>query len=699
MLAELAGERVLPTRAAARDVLELSPEAVARSVVERLERLPPVAGRLARAVAILGANAELRHAAALAELDGGEAAEAADALEAAGIANGRPLEFVHPIIRNAVYEDLPSARRGELHARAARLLGAESINAAAAATQLLAAEPAGDQRAVELLRRAGAEALADGAPSAASSYLRRALAEPPQPPARVQVLWELGAAEFVAREPGAANHLEQARSLARDPSTRAQLALALVDGLVFAGRSDEAKGVSHEAMEELGDENAELALRLQTQNVQIWWGGTKPVLDASLERLRLLARSDAPSARPLRVFLAQRAAMLGDSPDEVITVVRSALDGGRMIADETSDAMAAVQAVGALIFVDELDEAEGVLADMQADARRRGSVVGFVATSAWRAFVALRRGAIESAEADARAALALALAEEHEVRYAAPFIASFLAGALLEQGRIEETASILESVRIEQLRGAVRAALVLDARGRLRLAQGRPREAAEDLRAAGRLCQKMGITSPMVVAWRSSLAGAVAESDPRAALELVETELALAQPAGLPRGIGVARRARGLLVGGAEGIEQLGEAVATLERSPSRLEHARALTDLGAALRRSNRRSEAREPLRGALELAHACGATALSVRARDELVASGARPRRIERSGADALTASEQRVAAMAVEGLSNPQIAQALFVSRKTVEMHLGNAYRKLEIGSRGELSDALGQSRAVA
>jgi DNA-binding CsgD family transcriptional regulator len=130
-----------------------------------------------------------------------------------------------------------------------------------------------------------------------------------------------------------------------------------------------------------------------------------------------------------------------------------------------------------------------------------------------------------------------------------------------------------------------------------------------------------------------------------------------------------------------------------LARAPARLEHARALTDLGAALRRANRRSEARGPLDEALTLARRCGAHALVQRASTELRAAGGWPSEPERSGVQQLTASERRVAEMAADGHSNPEIAQALFVTRKTVETHLGHVYRKLGISGRGQLGQALG------
>ena len=129
-----------------------------------------------------------------------------------------------------------------------------------------------------------------------------------------------------------------------------------------------------------------------------------------------------------------------------------------------------------------------------------------------------------------------------------------------------------------------------------------------------------------------------------------------------------------------------------LEHAPALLERAKALTALGAALRRARKPTDAREPLRKALELAEISGATALFERARAELYATGARPRTTALAGVRSLTASERRVADLAAEGLSNRDIAQSLYVTPKTVEVHLSNAYRKLDIGSRRELPAVL-------
>jgi DNA-binding CsgD family transcriptional regulator len=236
------------------------------------------------------------------------------------------------------------------------------------------------------------------------------------------------------------------------------------------------------------------------------------------------------------------------------------------------------------------------------------------------------------------------------------------------------------------------AAILYDTRGRLALAAGNIADARAALERAASLFGGLGITNPNFSSWRSALALALEDRDE--ALALARAELDDARLVGVPRTIGIGLRTIGTLQGGEERIETLREAIAVLDGSPARLEHARALVDLGAALRRSNRRVEAREPLRDGLDLADRCGAVRLAEHARTELRSTGARPRRAQLSGADALTPAERRVAGMAAGGMSNPEIAQALFVTINTVEGHLRHAYQKLSINSRGELPGVLGQ-----
>jgi DNA-binding CsgD family transcriptional regulator len=201
------------------------------------------------------------------------------------------------------------------------------------------------------------------------------------------------------------------------------------------------------------------------------------------------------------------------------------------------------------------------------------------------------------------------------------------------------------------------------------------------------------IHNPAFLPWRSSAALTLHRLGRHGeALQLAQEELELARRWGAPRAVGIALRALGLVQGGTAGKALLRETITVLEGSGAQLEHARVLVDLGAALRRGNRRAEARAPLRQGLELAYRAGATGLVRQAQDELAAMGARPRKLLLTGAESLTPSERRVARMAAQGMANKELAQALFVTVKAVEVHLSSVYRKLGISSRAQLAQAL-------
>jgi DNA-binding CsgD family transcriptional regulator len=173
----------------------------------------------------------------------------------------------------------------------------------------------------------------------------------------------------------------------------------------------------------------------------------------------------------------------------------------------------------------------------------------------------------------------------------------------------------------------------------------------------------------------------------------------LARGFGAPGAISVALRALAACEKGETTIELLREAAELTRRSEARLEHAHALVELGAALRRSKQRAVCREPLSAGLDLAHRCGAQRLAEQARAELLAAGARPRRMAITGAESLTPSERRVADMAASGLSNREIAQRLYVTTRTVEGHLTSVFRKLGINSRAELRRCLASPGGTA
>lgn len=679
-------EGVDPEADGAARVAQLAPRVVAGSVLPRLRRLPADTGALARGIALLGDGAELRHAAALVGLGAGAATRAADALVAAGIlAAGRPLEFVHPTVRRAIYESLPAAEHHRGHRQAAVLLAAEGAPADRVAAHLVRTERLGDAWAVDVLRAAARAALARGAAEEAVGYLRRAQEEPPAPQVRVDVLVELGSAAALIRIDEARDHLERALEIAVGAGRRAAIALELARVMSSVARETRgALAVLDRAVAELGPADPAMRVRLEAEYISV--ARRYPATRAGASRrLRELAGRAEPGSVAGCVLLANLADDALDGQGRAAEATRlacAALAGDRLLESGESDA--ALMASGVLMATDRTDAAWRAWNGEADRARLTGSVLAFATAITIRAGLAYRCGQLAEAEADAR--LADEVYREHW-RGPRRFSLAFLVDALVERGETAQAADLLDTADVP-----MNHTLLLDSRGRLRYAQGRFAEAVDDFLACGQRLTARGIRHPGILAWRSSAALALQSLDQRQeAFRLVDEELDLARRLDVPRALGIALRAAGLLRGGRDGIALLEEATGLLARSAARLEEARALADLGAALRRAGHRTEAREPLRRALDLAVRCDAAPLATRAREELVAAGARPRRAA-DGVGALTPSELRVARMAAEGMGNRAIAQALFVTVKTVEMHLGSTYRKLGLTSRTGLAAAL-------
>jgi DNA-binding CsgD family transcriptional regulator/energy-coupling factor transporter ATP-binding protein EcfA2 len=700
LIAELEAERIEPLAASAARVEGVWPGSVSHAVVARLVRLGGDASTLARAVAVLE-SASLRQAAALAGIDQDRAGEAADGLISAQILTSTaPLRFIHPLLRRAVYEGILPATRADSHRRAGLLLAAEGTRSTLAAAHLLRSEPADDPAVVAALRQAAREALGDGAPPSAVRLLRRALSEPPPDQLRGAVLGELGEAEALARDPAAVRHLAQALELTDDPVTRVRLASQLGSLLVWVGQPLEAHSVVGHTIDSL-PEGAPAALRAALETVRVATASVDRRLVADvaprLPALHELALAAGPAGNALLIFEGCWRAQSGPYSGGWRELIDRGLDDGRFVAAHTAGSPIVSYATAVLVLADEVARAEALIADIRDDARARGSIDAHLTALTWGSLLALRRGDPTQAEGDARTTLELA--NRHEVPWTRIWSTAFLVGALLERGELEEADQALARSGLEDALGSAATLHALLARGRLRLAQGRRAEAIDDLRATGR---SVIVNNPSYVPWRSALALALALSgdDPEEARLLAEGELLRARELGQPRGIGVALRAGGILAGGGSGIALLTEAVQALRASPAALELARALCDLGAARRRAGQRTAAREPLREALELAQRCGAAPLAQRAREELLATGAHPRRERLSGPQALTPSERRVAEMAAGRFTNRQIAEALFVTAKTVGTHLGHIYRKLDLDgphAREQIGQRLGSDAA--
>jgi DNA-binding CsgD family transcriptional regulator len=700
LVRELGAQRVEPTARQAEQVRSLAPRTVARAVLLRVARLGEEASELARAAAVLGDPAELRRASALADIPMREASDAADALGRAGVlAPGRPLAFIHPLVRAAIYSDIAAGELAAAHARAARLLADDGAGADEVAVHLLEADPGADRAVVETLRSAAREAVGRGALDVAVRYLRRALAEPPAEDARASLLLELGSLEAAVYEPSAVDHLRAAVQASPDDGSRIASTRALARALIAGGRVRDALDEGDRAIALAEPTDRELALEIEAELLtagQVTYALPAHVVAERLARLEPI-EGRTPAERMLLVAKAYELARTGPAAAPAAELAERALADRRLLSRQPADSPLFYALTLVLFYTDGLDLADRCMERALADARARGSALGFAATSAARSYAALARGSIRDAEAEARNALD---AEGPNGRIALPRALGFLIDALIERGELSAAEEALERSGMGTMSSddPILIATLAISRGHLRLAQRRPADALDDLLAVGRSMDALGYRTPSATAvWARSWAALahlqLGQRDEARRLAAVEVERARAF--GAPRPLGIALRTLGLAQGGKEGMELLREAVSVLESSVGRLEHACALTDLGAALRRANRRSEARGPLREGLALARRCGALALVDRAREELSATGERVPRLTLPGPESLTPSERRIADMAAAGLSNKEIAQALFVTVKTVEAHLSHVFRKLDIESRKALKEALAET----
>jgi DNA-binding CsgD family transcriptional regulator len=701
LLGALAADGVRPTAEAAARVATTGSRTVAHAIGLRLSRLSSSAVAVVQAIAVLGRHARTDRISSLAGVAEAQVVEAEDALVRMGVlAAGQPIGFTHPLVHRAVYDDIPWAQRASEHARAARLLAAESAPADEVAAHLLRTEPAGQPEFVARLRDAAAQAVRRGAPQSAVAYLRRALDEGVRPGERCAVLHELARAEALVGNQAAVGRYEEAIGLAADPGLRALLKHELSQLYFLAGHWERGLALLQRAVAELGDSEPELAARIEAfrTGTEFYHPRYAGEFDERLPRLEALINRPDAAARALAMVVAGLMAGRGFDMTRVLELVTRGVDGGGFLRDEGPESLALPHAVGALVACDELDTAARVVADVLPEARRRGSVVGFGAGSVYRLWIDASRGQVNQAAGHLRAVIDLSL--EHDLQFALP--TAFLAGVdvLLERPDFDDAAALAESIQLEPaLAASVSGAWVIGARGRLRGLRGEREAAIADLRSAGETFTQLRLRNPIMAPWRSPLALLLPRNLGGGAPALVASEMADARDLGLARCEGTALPAAGLLEGGQRGIAVLNDSLRVLDHPNMRLERARTLVELGAALRRADQRVRARGPLREGLDLAQQCGAEQLAARAVEELRVTGARPRRRTITGPDARTPSEARIVRMAVSGMGNRDIAQALCLTVRTVENHLGSAYRKLGIGSREELRRAVGDRLPAA
>ena len=691
LLREALAAGITPDAAGAARLVELQPEGIGRAIAARLARLGPDAGLLAAAVTVLGGGVTIDVARRLAGLDEATAVTLVDALLAAEILTGDPaLDFVHPVVAEAVEAELGAAHRRALHLEAARLLHRRGSPAEAVATHLLAAEGIGTEPwAVPTLRSAAAAAMARGAPERAETLLVRALAEAREhEPA---LLLEAAEVRSFLYRPGAVDIYRAALDLAEDREQRVAANLGVIRCHADAGDIAGAVSLARSALESAPPDQGGL-IEAEILRMAAWLSRLSPELltdHAGILESSRRGSSREPSAAEFvrRVFEALDLSLRGDRRGAAAAVerarARTPAEVGQVMTMTRSSLFWTLMNLGRYEEMEEIGDrvlAEGYAAGdgwgaeagqlLRVVARWvRGDVVGTIAASEW---IAETPWVPETILMRAHRSL-----------------------ALLEAGRRAEATAILDvPAEMEaSIQGAFQWLWLPYGRAHLAFAAGELEVGVAEARLTGERLAAIEVVNYETLDWRPlavralSLAGRREEASALAAEDVEQTARYCS-----PRAVAVAVATAAAVAGGPGAEERLRGAIADLDALGTPLDAARARFDLGILLRRARRPRDARAPLAEAIDIARRLGARRLADEAEGELRAAGGRPRRLDLTGPGSLTPAQRRVAELAARGLSNPEVAQALFVGVRTVETHLTATYGKLGIDSRDQLAAAL-------
>jgi DNA-binding CsgD family transcriptional regulator len=602
-----------------------------------------------------------------------------------------PVGFVHPLVRDAVYHELPVGERELQHSRAARLLAETGAPAEQVAAHLLAV-PArtGEAWVVERLEEAGREAMRKGAGDSAVTYFRRALEEETSLERRPRVLFELGTAEGLTTGPAAAAHLQAAYASTPDPLERARVAEVLARTLLFTGGAQASRDVVREAAAALPPEEDDLRKRLEAlEMVAVSFGVGDP---GELRRLEAYRDPPPPGAslgdRMLAAVASLQWAYAAGPAVRCAELARAALHGGELISAENG--MLTIMPMFTLVLADQHDTVE-LWDQSMAEAHRRGSLFAASTVRMWRGGNSYYRGELVEAEELLRAAL-----EELETwGYVGPplyYARGFLAAVLTSRGDNEAAWAQIDALSDPgDTADGTRGWMI--SRAELLMVAGRLEEAIELAEDAGRRFD--WIRNPAVNPWAGLKSICLWQLGRRdEALQLTLDTLEIARGWGAASALAPGLRVAGTMKGD-DGLPELRESVAVVETSPNRHQHARSLVALGQALLRRGEVDEARSLLEQAVEMGEASGSRPVVATARAELARSGVRPTLGTPVGAAALTPTERRIAELAAQGGTDREIAEALYATPHDVGRHLAAAFRKLGLSSRDELGAVLAPS----
>lgn len=663
-------------------------------VSHRLGRLEPGARAVAEAMAILGSSGTLAETEEVTGLGTSGALAAIDALERADfLERSSPPVLGPPLLRTAVRKTIPAGRRIRLQLAAAE--ATRRRDERIAASHLIEARPAGpspESWVVPLLQGAAVKTRNAGQTGDSILVFRRLLEEQLSDEERFEALSALGEMEAERRDPAAVDHLAEASELASDPLVRGRLALVRGRALFHLIALEECSTVCRAAMADLPQEERELKLTLEATALDA--DALRGVRREHPAELREQVEAGAtPGERLVLTHVLADQAATGSAPaSEIREAGRRMIASGDLLAEFGANSPTYIYLGTALSWASAYEDVLKLTSEGLRRGKRDGLPAAVSYSAALRAGCALLAGDLDLAEADSSLVVD-ELADADAMSFAVAL--AWHLEVLVHRGRLGEARRRLEA---SGLTGELPELGTIDflmlARGALAQAEGDDDRALHEFEEVGRRATRAKYLNPGAMDWRSRAALIrLRQGDIKRAQELAEDELERAEAFGSARARGVALVAAGTVAGGESGIAMLERAVELLEPETP-VEYARSVVALGEELHRTGS-ERARGVLYDGLAAAHESGSSLLGERALVSLRATGAKPRRKAVSGIDALTRQERRVAEMAASGLGNREIANRLYLTRRTVEMHLSNAYRKLGIRSRKELPDLIQSS----
>lgn len=681
---------ITPDADGARRLDEIGSLSIGRIVLPRLHALGPEACRLARAIAVLGDGCTLALAAALADLDREDAATRLDALVDKEIVHASPEPaFTHPLVRATVLDEVADGSRRLLRLRAARILHERGADPEDIAPHLAATDPVGEPWAAEALRQAAQKATASGSPAAAVTHLATALREPLDSTTRFGLLLDAGWQAFRSGDLRAGDWLGEALRIAPDPASAVIAWTALTNWkIVF---NDDPASVLDGLPADLDEVDS-----LTVKGIFLIDFGFSSVNGRSLVTTDLKVSPELMNAVPQWwCGLAADEAMTGGDAGAALEFVRRA-NPDQLLTRMASDSGIMAWLLVAVLAAGDLDEYERLTRAALDDATRRGSFVSSEWFTMMLAVGQLARG--EMAAAESTVVTWLENSPDPLVPVTLPSWLAIQIQIHLERARTDAARDLLSRFALLDAnpRPDAHGAHLLVQRGRVRQTVGDLDAALRDYRAAEQVLDSFGCRDSTWAVWRPGAATCLARLG-RAdeARVLAEEQVAAARGFAARPLLGTSLRTLGSIIGGLDGIALVEEAVDVLDGSGAKGEHTSALLDLGRLLRLDRKPARAKEHLQRGLDQADRNGALLLASEIEEELHLCGARPRRRAITGVHSLTPAELRVATLAAQGHSNPEIAQSLFVTRKTVEKHLGSVFQKLHVSSRDQLPAVLDSS----